>query len=159
MLKWLGLAIALVGLDQLTKYLADTQLVYGQPVEIFSWFNLTLAYNTGAAFSFLASASGWQRWFFTAIALVAVVVITFWLRKLKPHEWLVALSLSLILSGAVGNLIDRVFYGHVIDFIQWHYKGYYWPAFNIADSAISVGAVLLVVHSLFSRQHGEEGKD
>lgn len=160
MIKWLSLVVVLVGLDQLTKYFADTQLPYGQPQEIFSWFNLTLAYNRGAAFSFLSEASGWQRWFFTAVAVIAIVVILAWLRKLKPHEWLIGLSLTLILSGAIGNLIDRVMFGYVIDFIQWHYQDWYWPAFNIADSAITVGAVLLVAQSLFSKQEkGKEGGD
>jgi signal peptidase II len=159
MLKWFSLVVVLVGLDQLTKYLANTQLTYGQPLEIFSWFNLTLAYNKGAAFSFLSEATGWQRWFFTAIAVIAAIVITAWLRKLKSHEWLIALSLSMILSGAIGNLIDRIMHGYVIDFIQWHYHDWYWPAFNIADSAITVGAVLLVMQSLFFKKEttGDQG--
>lgn len=138
-------------LDQLTKYLADAQLVYAQPLPVLPSFNLTLLYNRGAAFSFLGDAGGWQRWFFAAIAITVSVVLVFWLRKLKPEQWLLALALSLVLGGAVGNLIDRLWLGYVVDFIQVYYGSFYWPAFNVADSAISVGAALLIWDGLFGK--------
>jgi signal peptidase II len=144
-LRWLWLALLVVILDQVTKIWAEATLVFAEPVEIFSWFNLTLLYNRGAAFSFLATADGWQRFLFLGIGLIATVVIIVWLRRLQPHERMTAVGLVLILGGAVGNLIDRALYGHVIDFIDWHYRGWHWPAFNIADSAITLGAVLVVL--------------
>ncbi|MGD8852571.1 MAG: signal peptidase II [Gammaproteobacteria bacterium] len=155
MVKWLTLSAAVVLLDQITKLAADAALVYAEPVPVVpSFFNLTLMYNRGAAFSFLSDAAGWQRWFFVAVSLGASVLLLFWLRRLKPEQWILALALSLVLGGAVGNLIDRLWLGHVIDFIQLYYKDFYWPAFNIADSAITVGAVLLVWDALFVRSDG-----
>lgn len=150
MRKWLLLVVVIVVLDQWTKYLADTRLDYGHPVELLSWFNLYLAYNTGAAFNFLSEAGGWQRWFFGAVAVVAIVVLIAWLRRLDARDWPLSLSLSLILSGAIGNLIDRIWLGYVIDFIQWHYRDWYWPAFNLADSAITAGVTVLVLRTLFA---------
>ncbi len=152
MKKWLGLALLVVVLDQITKLLADNLLAYGEPLAIFPFFNLTLLYNPGAAFSFLSDASGWQRWFFVVISTAATVFLILWLRRLKSGHLLLAIALSLVLGGAVGNLIDRLWLGHVVDFIQLYYRGYYWPAFNIADSAISVGAALLIWDSLFTRR-------
>ncbi len=152
MLKWLWVSVLVVILDQVTKQLAESRLAWGEPVEIYSWFNLILAYNRGAAFSFLSDAAGWQRWFFIIIGGVAVVVILFWMRRLSSSEHLTATSLALILGGAVGNIIDRFLYGHVVDFIQWHYQDWYWPAFNIADSAITVGVTFLIAGSLVSRR-------
>jgi signal peptidase II len=155
MVKWLTLSAAVVLLDQITKLAANAALVYAEPVPVVpSFFNLTLMYNRGAAFSFLSDAAGWQRWFFVAVSLGASVLLLFWLRRLKPEQWILALALSLVLGGAVGNLIDRLWLGHVIDFIQLYYKDFYWPAFNIADSAITVGAVLLVWDALFVRSDG-----
>ncbi|MGD8616512.1 MAG: signal peptidase II [Gammaproteobacteria bacterium] len=155
MVKWLTLSAAVVLLDQITKLAADAALVYAEPVPVVpSFFNLTLMYNRGAAFSFLSDAAGWQRWFFVAVSLGASVLLLFWLRRLKPEQWILALALSLVLGGAVGNLIDRLWLGHVVDFIQLYYKDFYWPAFNIADSAITVGAVLLVWDALFVRSDG-----
>lgn len=151
MTKWLSLAGLVIVLDQISKYIANQNLVYAEPVPIAPSFNLTLLYNRGAAFSFLNDASGWQRWFFIVIALAAVTFIILWLRKLKPGQATLATGLALVLGGAIGNLIDRVIYGHVIDFIQLYYRGFYWPAFNIADSAISVGAVLLIWNGLFQK--------
>ncbi|MGR9089571.1 MAG: signal peptidase II [Gammaproteobacteria bacterium] len=142
---WLLLAIALVVLDQLTKYCASAWLNYAEPVAIFPGLNFTLAHNTGAAFSLLSDASGWQRWFFAGIALVVSVVITAWLRRIGDEELWLPFALSLILGGAIGNFIDRLNFGYVVDFIQVYYKTWYWPAFNIADSAICVGAVVLVL--------------
>jgi signal peptidase II len=152
MLKWLWISVLVVILDQVTKQLAESRLAWGEPVEIYSWFNLILAYNRGAAFSFLNDAAGWQRWFFIIIGGVAVVVILFWMRRLSSGEHLTATSLALILGGAVGNLIDRFLYGHVVDFIQWHYQEWYWPAFNIADSAITVGVTFLIAGRLVARR-------
>ena len=142
-LRWLWLSLLVLVLDQITKLWAESVLINGQ-IELLSWFNLTLAYNTGAAFSFLADAGGWQRYFFLGIGVVAVLIIFVWLRKLQSHERTTAIGLALILGGAIGNIIDRALYGHVIDFIDWHYGAWHWPAFNIADSAISVGAVLII---------------
>lgn len=144
-LNWLMLALVVVVLDQLTKFGASAALNYAEPVAIFPGLNFTLAHNTGAAFSLLSDASGWQRWFFAAIALVVSVVITAWLRQIDDEERWLPLALSLILGGAIGNFIDRLNLGYVVDFIQVYYKTWYWPAFNIADSAICVGAVVLVL--------------
>jgi signal peptidase II len=150
MLKWLWLSAAVVLLDQITKWLASNWLDAYEQIRILSWFNLALAHNTGAAFSFLSSASGWQRWFFIVLSALVSLLILVWLKRLKRSEHWTAAGLALILGGAIGNLIDRIAYGHVIDFIQWHYEQYYWPTFNIADSAISVGAAVLIFHSLVS---------
>ncbi len=153
MLKWLWISLLVVVLDQLTKSVAVSNLVLFQPVEIFPGFNFTLMYNQGAAFSFLSDASGWQRWFFAAIAVGVSVGIIFWLKRLPPDHRLMAVSLALILGGAIGNVWDRILLGHVVDFIDVYYAEYHWPAFNIADSAISVGAVLLIFDSLRSARH------
>lgn len=149
--KWLGVSVLVIVLDQLTKYLAEVHLVYGAPLAVVPSFNLTLLYNRGAAFSFLDEAGGWQRWFFVSVSLLASMALLVWLRKLHAHQWRLALALSLVLGGAVGNLIDRLWTGHVVDFIQVYYSSWYFPAFNVADSAITVGAVLLIWDSLFGR--------
>ena len=149
MQKWLGLSAVVIILDQITKYLAEAKLVYGEPLAVLPSFNLTLLYNKGAAFSFLSDASGWQRWFFVAVSVTAILVLFFWLRRLRPDQWLLAAALALILGGAAGNLIDRLWLGHVIDFIHLYYRNFYWPAFNVADSAISLGAALLIWEALF----------
>lgn len=152
MLKsWIWLSILVVVVDQATKYLAETQLIMHQPVPVWSWFNLMLTYNTGAAFSFLADAGGWQRWFFLGLGSAVSIGLVVWLTRLKPEEKWLAVALALILGGAVGNLIDRAWLGQVIDFIQLYYDRWYWPAFNVADSAITVGAALLIVGSLRSQ--------
>lgn len=153
-LRWLWLTVLIVVLDQITKIWAETVLSAQGPIEVLSWFNFALAYNRGAAFSFLAGAGGWQRYFFLGIGLVAVVIIVAWLRRLRADERMTALGLVSILGGAIGNLIDRALYGHVIDFIDWHYAGWHWPAFNIADSSILIGAVLVVLSGL--RSHKQE---
>ena len=149
-LKWLWISLWVVIMDQVTKQIAEVQLIPHQPVNLFPYFDWYLTYNTGAAFSLLADAGGWQRWLFTIIAIVISIVIVQWLRNLPAGERLTALSLSLILGGAIGNLIDRILLGHVIDYIQVWLGSYPFPAFNIADAAISVGAVLLILSSLFS---------
>ena len=145
---WLSGSV--IVLDQLTKFLAETLLIFHQPVPVLPSFNLLLTYNTGAAFSFLASAGGWQRWFFLGLGSLVSIGLIVWLRRLQPTEKRLAAALALILGGAIGNLIDRAWLGQVIDFIQLYYAHWYWPAFNIADSAITVGATLLVLDSLWS---------
>ena len=142
--KWLWISLIVIVLDQVTKQIAEAMLPKHQAVNLFPYFDWYLTYNTGAAFSFLADAGGWQRWFFTAIAIVISVLIVQWIRKLPAEETTTAISLALILGGAIGNLIDRVYLGHVIDYIQIWLGNYPWPAFNIADAAIFVGAVVLV---------------
>lgn len=148
MLRWLWLSAAILAADQLTKQLAEAWLSYLDPVAILPSLNFTLVYNTGAAFSFLAGAGGWQRWFFLSLAVLISVVLLVWLRRLRQDETLTAVALALILAGAVGNAIDRALYGHVVDFIDVYYGNWHWPAFNIADSAICVGAALLILTSL-----------
>ena len=142
-LRWLALSAIVIGLDQLTKSWITSGFQLGDSIAITSFFNLVLAYNTGAAFSFLAGAGGWQRVFFIAIAVVASIVIVYLMRK-PQNDTLMNAALALILGGAIGNVIDRVRLGHVVDFIQVHAAGYYFPAFNVADSAITVGAALLI---------------
>lgn len=144
-LAWLGVSAAVIVLDQATKALAERCLELYQPVAVLPFFNLTLLYNRGAAFSLLSQASGWQRWFFIGLAVAIVLFLVRWLSRLPSHQYWTALGISLILGGAIGNLIDRIWHGHVIDFIQLYYKQWYWPAFNVADSAISVGVVLLIL--------------
>jgi signal peptidase II len=147
--QWGWLSVFVIVLDQATKFLAEMMLVMHQPVPLTPSFNLMLTYNTGAAFSFLANAGGWQRWFFLILGLAVSLGLILWLQRLKPTEKRLAAALALILGGAVGNLIDRAWLGQVIDFIQLYYQRWYWPAFNIADSAISIGAFLLVLDSLW----------
>jgi len=161
MKKWLSITAIIVLLDHITKYYASAELAMHKPVAVFPMLNFYLAHNEGAAFSFLSTAGGWQRWFFTIIALVISIVLVFWLRRIKPHEKIQGMALSCILAGAIGNLIDRVMHGYVVDFIQFYYNAAsclpmfsqagtrcYWPAFNIADSAISIGVALLIYDSV-----------
>jgi len=148
MLKYLWVTLLVIVLDQVSKQLAEHYLVFHNPVPIIPFFNLTLSYNTGAAFSFLSEAGGWQRWFFIGLALLVSVVILFWLHKLTTQDKWVAIALSLVLGGAIGNVIDRVLFGHVIDFLHLYYQQWSWPIFNIADSAISVGVAILLIDSL-----------
>ena len=143
-MKWLWVSGVVLLLDQCSKLLAD-KLLASAPVELLPGLALRKAYNSGAAFSFLSDASGWQRWFFVLLATVVILVLLAWLRRLPAGQVRVAWSLSLILGGAAGNLIDRVIYGHVIDFIDVYYGSWHWPTFNIADSAIFVGACLLLL--------------
>lgn len=157
MLKWLWLSGVVIVLDQLTKYFASTALTLYKPVEVMPMFNFTLMHNPGAAFSFLSDASGWQRWFFTVVALVVSTVIVFWIKRLPVHEKWQAIGLAMILGGALGNVIDRVLFGYVIDFIQVYYSEWYWPAFNIADAAISIGVVILIYDGL--RNHFARKKE
>jgi signal peptidase II len=150
MLKYLWISVLVIIIDQLTKWLANTQLEYHQAVTVLPYFEWFLSYNPGAAFSFLSDAGGWQRWFFTVLAIVISIALFVWIKKLSDSEKLTAIALTLILGGAIGNLIDRVLYGYVIDFIQVWLGSYPWPAFNIADSAISVGAVVLLTAGILS---------
>lgn len=153
MLKWLSLSGLVIMLDQATKVAAERLLTLHVPEPVIAgFFNFTLAYNKGAAFSFLSEAGGWQRWFFTVLALVVSVVLVIWIKNLSREERWTAAALALILGGAIGNVIDRMIHGHVIDFIQWYYDRFYWPAFNIADSAICVGAAILIFHTLFGQK-------
>ena len=150
MLKWLGVAFAVIVADHLPKWWVSSTLDYKEAIPVLPFFSLVLVHNTGAAFSFLADAGGWQRWFFIAIGLVATVIIV---RLLKQHaqQPQLAFALALVLGGALGNVIDRVVLGHVVDFLYFHYQDFAWPAFNVADSAISVGATLLIWDSLFGK--------
>ncbi|MEA5098342.1 MAG: signal peptidase II [Burkholderiaceae bacterium] len=147
MIPWLGIAAVAVLLDQLSKITAVKALATEGFIRVTSFFNLVLAYNKGAAFSFLAAESGWQRYFFTAISIGAAVYIVYLLRK-HAGERLFCWALALILGGALGNLIDRVLYGHVIDFLDFHVGGWHWPAFNVADSAICIGALMFILDEL-----------
>lgn len=147
MMKWLWLSFLAVVLDQGTKLAVDGTMQLYQSIQVLPYFNLTYVHNTGAAFSFLSQAGGWQRWFFAGLAIAISIVITFWLARLQKHEVLLAAALSLILGGAVGNLIDRLAYGYVIDFLDVYYRDWHWPAFNIADSAITVGVALMLAES------------
>lgn len=146
-LPWLGLAILIIVFDQFSKIWVSGILHYGQIIKLTPFFNLMLAYNEGAAFSFLASQTGWQRYFFTAISLAAVIFIIYLLRR-HSRQKLFCLSLALILGGAIGNLIDRLLYGHVIDFLDVHAFGWHWPTFNIADCGITIGAALFIIDEL-----------
>lgn len=142
---WFMVMLALVVADQLSKHLADTLLSYASPHYVLPVLDITLHYNRGAAFSFLSDAGGWQRWFFTAISSLVSIYIAIWLYRLRREQWLLALSLAGILAGAIGNLIDRLRFGHVVDFISVHWGSSYFPTFNIADAAITIGAVLMIV--------------
>lgn len=153
MLKWLGLSVLVTAIDLYTKYLASTSLEYRVPVPVTSFFSFTLSYNPGAAFSFLADQSGWQRWFFIILTLVICTVLVIWVYRLKRHERWLAIALSLVLGGAVGNLWDRMTLGHVVDFLHFHYffdfDNFQWyfnyPVFNFADTFICIGAGMLAI--------------
>ena len=151
----LWISVIVIALDQLTKQMALEHLPFHQQVPVMPYFEWFLTYNKGAAFSFLADAGGWQRWFFTITTSIISVVILIWIFRLKAHEKQTGLALCLIFGGAIGNLIDRVYLGYVIDFIQVWLGSYPWPAFNLADAAISVGAFFLILTSFKSEQGAE----
>lgn len=151
MYRWLWLSLAVVALDQLSKQLVESSLMVYETVPVLPFFNLTLAYNEGAAFSFLSDQGGWQRWFFALVAAVVVLVLVVWLSRLR-RERLLAVSLSLVIGGALGNLLDRLLIGHVIDFLDFYYQSHHWPAFNVADMAITLGVVLMFVDALVGRK-------
>ncbi len=155
-LAWLLLALAIIGLDQITKVWFDTALLYGERVAVLPFFDFTLLYNTGAAFSFLASGQGWQRWMFTAIALIASIVILRLLWK-HPRQNVLCAALACILGGALGNAIDRVAYGHVVDFLLFYWQDWHFPAFNVADIAITVGAMLLLLDEVLRWRRERRG--
>lgn len=146
---WLGLAILSILLDQWTKWLAETYLTFHEPVAVIPMLNWTLAYNTGAAFSFLSTASGWQQYFFIALASLMSLVFIVWLIRLPQKLIVLPMALALILGGAIGNLIDRATLGYVIDFIHVYWNNSHFPIFNIADCSITLGAILLLIDSFF----------
>lgn len=158
-LIWGWLALLVIVLDLGTKQLAERYLDYADPNFLLPVFDLTLLYNKGAAFSFLSDAGGWQRWLFAFIAVLVSVVIVIWLRRIERNQWWLGLALSMVLGGALGNLYDRVVLGYVIDFISLHYQGYYFPAFNLADSAITLGAVILIFDMLFLEAKRKPSKE
>lgn len=151
-LAWLALSVVVIVLDLWTKSLATAHLALYEPVPLIPHLNLMLAHNEGAAFSFLADAGGWQRWFFAGIALVITAVMVVWIWKLERGQRWLACALALVIGGALGNLYDRVTLGYVVDFIDFYWGAWHFPAFNIADSAITVGAVMLVADMLFNPQ-------
>ena len=153
LLPWGTIAAVIAISDQVTKAVVEGWIERGEVIRVTGFFNLVLAYNSGAAFSFLAGAGGWQRWFFVSIASVATVVIA-WLLYRHRDEGLFCAGLSLILGGAIGNLWDRIALGHVVDFLDFHAAGWHWPAFNVADSGISVGAALLILDSMRRKSPG-----
>lgn len=154
-LKWLGLALLVIVVDHLTKFWVSSTLEFQEFVPVLPFFSLVLVHNTGAAFSFLADAGGWQRWFFIAVGSIATVIIVRLLAR-HAHEPRLAIPLALVLGGALGNVIDRIVLGHVVDFLYFHYKSFAWPAFNVADTAISIGAAWLVWDSLTGKPKPRE---
>jgi signal peptidase II len=152
LLQWLGLAFILLLADQFTKVLILGYYQLGDSTYVTGFFNVVRAHNTGAAFSFLAGASGWQRWFFTVLGLAAAVVIIWMLRK-HAGQKLFCFAMACILGGAIGNVIDRLLYGYVVDFLDFHWRGMHFPAFNVADSAITIGAICLILDELLRVRH------
>ncbi len=146
-MPWLGWALVVFLLDQVTKLLVLRHYELGDATPLTSFFNLVRAHNTGAAFSFLAGASGWQRWFFTGIGLAAAVFIT-WMLRAHAGQRLFSFALASILGGAIGNVVDRLMHGYVVDFLDFHWAGWHFPAFNLADSAITLGAVCLILDEI-----------
>jgi signal peptidase II len=157
-MRWLWVSVVVVVLDQFSKLWADSALELHRSIELIPSLAIRKVYNSGAAFSFLGDASGWQRWFFIALALLVVSVLIVWLYRLQKNQLRMALALSLVLGGAVGNLIDRVLYGYVIDFIDVYYASWHWPTFNVADSAITVGAALLLLDAFTGHKKDEANR-
>jgi signal peptidase II len=156
MLRLLWLSLLVVVLDQWSKYWIVANFREYEVLTVWPVFNLTLVYNTGAAFSFLSDAGGWQRWFFVTVGVLVSLVMVIWLARLQSRERWTALGLALVVGGAVGNLIDRVVLGKVVDFLQWHWQDWYWPSFNLADSAITLGVILLLLDGLFGTRPQQE---
>lgn len=154
--RWLWLALLVVVLDLVSKAWVSSTFQYGERLDVLPVFQLTLLHNPGAAFSFLADHDGWQRWFFALIGVVAVAGILVWLGRLKRHETILALGLTLILGGAIGNLHDRLMMGYVVDFLAFHWEYRYFPAFNLADSAITLGAILIGWDLMFGGAHARQ---
>ncbi|MCU7798628.1 MAG: signal peptidase II [gamma proteobacterium symbiont of Lucinoma myriamae] len=157
MLKYLWLTGVIIVLDLASKAVVSQHFSLYEILPVIpGWFNLTLAHNSGAAFSFLANESGWQRWFFAAIALMVSAILFFWIKRLQAHERWLAIALALVLGGALGNLWDRLTLGYVVDFLDFYYQNspheaMHWPAFNVADMAISIGAFMLIIDALFTK--------
>lgn len=149
---WFALSILVIVCDQASKYWAEVSLIPYKPLAVFPMLNVTLAYNTGAAFSFLNGAGDWHRWFFAGFSLLMSLVLIVWLYRVSNQERLLSAGISLILGGAVGNLIDRAFYGYVIDFIDVYYEHHHFATFNIADSAICIGAAFFILDVLVNRK-------
>ena len=163
-MKWLWLSALTIVLDQLTKKIAEAELLLHKPVAVFPSFNLTLMYNKGAAFSFLSEAGGWQQIFFVSLSTVISIFLFFWLKQITRDEkqknnQTLQIAIALILGGAIGNLIDRALTGEVVDFIQVYYSTYYFPAFNIADSAITLGAGLLILDMFLEAKRDKKMKN
>ena len=153
-MRWLGLSALIIVLDQLSKAWITNHFAYGESLAVLGVFNLVLAHNTGAAFSMLNDAGGWQRWMFSAIAVIASIWIV-WLLRNHQQQKLFCLALALILGGALGNLVDRIAYGFVVDFLDFHWGSHHFPAFNVADSAITCGAALMLWDSFMHKQPGK----
>jgi signal peptidase II len=153
-LRWLWLTGIVLALDQLTKAWVSASFSLYERINLLPFLDITRVHNRGAAFSFLSSASGWQRWFFAALALAVSMMIVVWLRRLPTGQRRLAAALALVLGGALGNLWDRLQHGYVVDFIDIYYRGWHWPAFNVADSAITIGAALLIMDALAARRRG-----
>lgn len=156
MLKYLWLSGLVIVLDQLSKGIISSSFSLYETLAVMPYFNLTLAHNTGAAFSFLAQAGGWQRWFFVGLTTVISMALFIWLKKLSAQAKLEAISISLILGGAIGNVIDRIYFGYVVDFLDFYYGTWHFAAFNIADSAICMGAGLLIIDSFISKPESDQ---
>jgi signal peptidase II len=155
---WLVLAVVLVALDQWTKQIAVGALSYGQPIPVLPGLNWTLVHNYGSAFGFLNDGAGWQRWFFLVLSGLIMLALLEWLRRTPKSRWDLCLPLALLIGGGIGNLIDRAYLGYVIDFIDVYYDRWHWPAFNLADSGITVGIVMLLWHEFFGQRETAVGK-
>jgi signal peptidase II len=151
MLHWTWLSVVVILIDQVTKHMVDSTMRLYQTIELAPYFQLTYMRNQGAAFSFLSTAGGWQRWFFIALATLSSIVIGYWLKKLNRSQSFEAFAWAMVLGGALGNLIDRIIYGYVIDFLDVYYGDWHWPAFNVADSAITLGVTMLLIDSFRSK--------
>lgn len=152
-LRWLWISVVIIGIDRFTKIQAQQSLIPYDSKPVMPFFNLTLSYNKGAAFSFLSYAAGWQVWLFGVLAIVISAILIGWLMRISHKDKWIAIALTLIIGGALGNLWDRISYGHVIDFIDLYVSQYHWPVFNIADSAICGGAVMLIIDSLCTKNN------
>ncbi|WP_371186366.1 signal peptidase II [Thalassotalea maritima] len=154
-LRWLWLALLLLIIDQVTKHWVAATFNYREVIEVMPFFNLTYVHNPGAAFSWLADQSGWQRWFLSAVAIVVSVMLIIWMRKTPKQQALISIAFALILSGAIGNVIDRLMFGYVIDFLDFYIGNKHWPAFNVADSAIFVGAALMIYDAFTNNEQSD----
>ncbi|MCB1869510.1 MAG: lipoprotein signal peptidase [Gammaproteobacteria bacterium] len=154
MLRWLWLSLVVVIFDQVSKQLVESNFLVFEVEPVLPYLNLTLVYNEGAAFSFLSDQDGWQRWFFILIGLMVSLVLIIWISRLAANQRLGAVALSLVVGGALGNILDRLFFGHVVDFIDLYYGDWHWPAFNVADSAITLGVILMLVQTVREEYRG-----